>query len=342
MNEIILTADSILKKFPGVIALNRVSFDIRAGEVHALMGENGAGKSTLMKVLSGIYNPDEGAIHHRGKKVIIKTPKEARELGILLVHQELSLSPELSAAENIYLGDWPTNRFGIVNKRKMNAAAKIALDELGCNFGPEVLVRNLSIAKQQMVEIARTLVFNANVVIFDEPTGTLTTTEKDQLFEVVRSLRKKGVAIVYISHKMDEIFEIADRITVLRDGEVQCTVNTSESTIGEITNRMIGRDLDQYFHRAKAEFGAELLSVNQLTIRGLFKDVSFSVRAGEVVGLYGLIGAGRSEVAETLFGVRQKDSGEIIFDQQKVSFSSPKQAIEKGWRWCLKIGNRKA
>ena len=330
MNEIILTADSILKKFPGVIALNRVSFDIRAGEVHALMGENGAGKSTLMKVLSGIYNPDEGAIHHRGKKVIIKTPKEARELGILLVHQELSLSPELSAAENIYLGDWPTNRFGIVNKRKMNAAAKIALDELGCNFGPEVLVRNLSIAKQQMVEIARTLVFNANVVIFDEPTGTLTTTEKDQLFEVVRSLRKKGVAIVYISHKMDEIFEIADRITVLRDGEVQCTVNTSESTIGEITNRMIGRDLDQYFHRAKAEFGAELLSVNQLTIRGLFKDVSFSVRAGEVVGLYGLIGAGRSEVAETLFGVRQKDSGEIIFDQQKVSFSSPKQAIEEG------------
>jgi ABC-type sugar transport system ATPase subunit len=330
MNEIVLTADSITKKFPGVIALNEVSFNIKAGEVHALMGENGAGKSTLMKVLSGIYTPDGGAIHHRGKKVIVNTPKEARELGILLVHQELSLSPELSVAENIYLGDWPTNRFGIVNKDKMNAEAKLALDELGCNFGPEVLVRNLSIAKQQMVEIARTLVFKANVVIFDEPTGTLTTTEKDQLFEVVRSLRKNGVAIVYISHKMDEIFDISDRITVLRDGEVQCTLNTSESTIGEITKRMIGRDLDQFFHRAKSEIGEEVLKINKLTKQGLFENVSFSVRSGEVVGLYGLIGAGRSEVAETIFGVRQRDSGDIIFDKQKVDFSSPKQAIKNG------------
>ncbi|WP_320826577.1 sugar ABC transporter ATP-binding protein [Reinekea sp.] len=330
MNKVVLTAERMTKKFPGVIALNEVSFEIRAGEVHALMGENGAGKSTLMKVLSGIYSPDGGAIYYHGERVTFASPKEARDRGILLVHQELSLSPELSAAENIYLGAWPTNRFGVLQKRKMNEQAKAALDSLGCNFGPEVRVGSLSIAKQQMVEIARTLAFNATVVIFDEPTGTLTVTEKNQLFQVIRSLRGRGVAIVYISHKMDEIFEITDRITVLRDGAVQGTVNTQDSSIGEITKKMIGRDLDQYFHRAQSTIGREVLKVSQLTKTGLFKDISFSVRAGEVVGIYGLIGAGRSEVAETLFGARQRSAGVVVFEGEEVAFSSPRDAIEKG------------
>jgi ABC-type sugar transport system ATPase subunit len=330
MNKVVLTAESMTKKFPGVIALNEVSFEIRAGEVHALMGENGAGKSTLMKVLSGIYNPDGGAIYYQGERVTFASPKEARDRGILLVHQELSLSPELTAAENIYLGAWPTNRFGVLQKRKMNEQAKAALDSLGCDFGPEVRVGSLSIAKQQMVEIARTLAFNATVVIFDEPTGTLTVTEKNQLFQVIRSLRERGVAIVYISHKMDEIFEITDRITVLRDGEVQGTVDTQDSSIGEITKKMIGRDLDQYFHRAQSTVGREVLKVSQLKKAGLFEDISFSVRAGEVVGIYGLIGAGRSEVAETLFGARQRSAGVVVFEGEEVAFSSPREAIEKG------------
>ena len=330
MNTIVLTAERITKKFPGVVALNNVSFTIKAGEVHALMGENGAGKSTLMKVLSGIYHPDGGAIHHHGEQVTFTSPKAARDRGILLVHQELSLSPELSVAENIYLGAWPTNRFGVLNRRLMNEQAKAALDSLGCDFGPKERVGTLSIAKQQMVEIARTLAFNANVVIFDEPTGTLTDTEKVQLFAVIQTLRERGVAIVYISHKMDEIFEITDRITVLRDGEVQGTVNTKDSSIGEITKKMIGRDLDRYFHRAQSTPGREVLKVSHLTKDGLFDDISFSVRAGEVVGLYGLIGAGRSEVAETLFGVRHRDKGRVIFDGDEVNFTTPREAIRKG------------
>jgi ABC-type sugar transport system ATPase subunit len=330
MTQVILEAKNITKKFTGVTALNNVSFTINGGEVHALIGENGAGKSTLMKVLSGIYEPNSGGICHQQEDVMFSSPKDARDRGILLVHQELSLSPELSVAENIYLGAWPTNRFGVLNKKALNEQAKTALDSLGCDFGPNVRVGTLSIAKQQMVEIARTQAFNANVVIFDEPTASLTDTEKNQLFITISKLRKRGVAIVYISHKMDEIFEISDRITVLRDGETQGTVNTQDVSVGEVTKMMIGRDLDQFFHRAKSKIGREMLKVKGLSKNGLFSDISFTVRAGEVLGLYGLIGAGRSEVAETIFAVRRPDSGEIIFDGEVATFSSPRDAIDKG------------
>ncbi len=330
MTQVILEAKEITKKFTGVTALNNVSFTINGGEVHALIGENGAGKSTLMKVLSGIYEPNSGGICHQQEDVMFSSPKDARDRGILLVHQELSLSPELSVAENIYLGAWPTNRFGVLNKKALNEQAKTALDSLGCDFGPNVRVGTLSIAKQQMVEIARTQAFNANVVIFDEPTASLTDTEKNQLFITISKLRKRGVAIVYISHKMDEIFEISDRITVLRDGETQGTVNTQDVSVGEVTKMMIGRYLDQFFHRAKSKIGREMLKVKGLSKNGLFSDISFTVRAGEVLGLYGLIGAGRSEVAETIFAVRRPDSGEIIFDGEVAIFSSPRDAIDKG------------
>jgi ribose transport system ATP-binding protein len=330
MTQVILEAKEITKKFTGVTALNNVSFTINGGEVHALIGENGAGKSTLMKVLSGIYEPNSGGICHQQEDVMFSSPKDARDRGILLVHQELSLSPELSVAENIYLGAWPTNRFGVLNKKALNEQAKTALDSLGCDFGPNVRVGTLSIAKQQMVEIARTQAFNANVVIFDEPTASLTDTEKNQLFITISKLRKRGVAIVYISHKMDEIFEISDRITVLRDGETQGTVNTQDVSVGEVTKMMIGRDLDQFFHCAKSKIGREMLKVKGLSKNGLFSDISFTVRAGEVLGLYGLIGAGRSEVAETIFAVRRPDSGEIIFDGEVATFSSPRDAIDKG------------
>ncbi len=328
--DTVLSVSKVTKTFPGVKALDAVSFDIRAGEVHALVGENGAGKSTLMKVLAGLHAPDGGEIIHQGEPIRVNSPLEARRRGILLIHQELSLSPELSVAENIYLGAWPTNALGVLRKRKLRRDAQAALDALGSDIRPESRVGDLSIARQQMVEVARAQAFNANVAIFDEPTASLTDAEKDQLFKTIRALQDRGVGVVYISHKMDEIFEITDRITVLRDGQVQGTVETAETDVGSITRMMIGRELESYFHRAQEKFGDEALRVEGLTKAGLFSDVSFSVRAGEVLGLYGLVGAGRSEVVETIFGVRQADSGKLFWQGQEVSFPTPRQAIDMG------------
>jgi len=330
MDDVILRVEGITKTFPGVKALDNVSFDIRPGEVHALVGENGAGKSTLMKALAGLHKPDSGQIIYQGAPTEVAGPLDARQKGILLIHQELSLSPELSVAENIYLGAWPTNRFGVLKKRELRRNASAALEALGCGFGPDVRVGTLSVAMQQMVEIARAEAFNANVVIFDEPTASLTDTEKDQLFHTIRGLKARGVGIVYISHKMDEIFDITDRITVLRDGQVQGTVDTAETDLNQVTRMMIGRTLDSYFVKAKPEFGEEVLRVEGLSNQGLFSDVSFSVREGEVLGLYGLVGAGRSEVVETVFGVRKADGGKIFWKSGEIDLPTPRQSIDMG------------
>ena len=330
MDDVILEVKDITKTFPGVTALDKVSFDIRPGEVHALVGENGAGKSTLMKVLAGLHRPDGGEIVYQGRPTQVSGPLDARQKGILLIHQELSLSPELSVAENIYLGAWPTNRFGVLRKRELRRNAQAALSALGCGFGPDVRVGTLSVAMQQMVEIARAEAFSANIVIFDEPTASLTDTEKEQLFHTIRDLRSRGVGIVYISHKMDEIFDITDRITVLRDGQVQGTVETPETDLNQITRMMIGRTLDSYFVKAEKRFGDEVLRVEGLGKHGLFSDVSFSVREGEVLGLYGLVGAGRSEVVETIFGVRRADAGRIFWKEGEIDMPTPRQAIDMG------------
>ena len=330
MSAAILKVNGITKTFPGVKALDDVSFDIRPGEVHALVGENGAGKSTLMKVLAGLHKPDDGEIVYRGEPIQVAGPLDARQKGILLIHQELSLSPELSVAENIYLGGWPTNRFGVLKKRELRRNASDALEALGCGFGPDVRVGTLSVAMQQMVEIARAEAFSANVVIFDEPTASLTDTEKELLFQTIRGLKSRGVGIVYISHKMDEIFDITDRITVLRDGQVQGTVETQDTNLNQVTRMMIGRTLDAYFVKAKEEFGAEVLRVDGLSKSGQFSDVSFSVREGEVLGLYGLVGAGRSEVVETIFGVRRADAGRIRWKGAPIDLPTPRQAIDMG------------
>lgn len=330
MTAPILSVENITKTFPGVKALDSVSFDILPGEVHALVGENGAGKSTLMKVLAGLHKADSGRIVYQGEEVRIASPLDARQRGILLIHQELSLSPELSVAENIYLGAWPTNAFGVLKKRKLRRDAQAALTALGSDIRPETRVGDLSIARKQMVEIARALAFNANVAIFDEPTASLTDAEKDQLFATIRSLKSKGVGIVYISHKMDEIFDITDRITVLRDGTVQGTVATAETDANRITRMMIGRALDSYFVRAKENFGDEALRVEGLTKPGLFRDVDLSVRTGEVLGLYGLVGAGRSEVVETIFGIRTPTEGRLFWQGREVAFPTPRQAIRMG------------
>ena len=280
----ILTVSGITKTFPGVTALDNVSFDIRRGEVHALVGENGAGKSTLMKVLAGLHQPDGGQILHRGQPVSVQSPLEARQMGILLIHQELSLSPELSVAENIYLGAWPTNALGVLNKRKLRRDARAALEALGCGFGPDRRVGTLSVAMQQMVEIARSQAFSADVVIFDEPTASLTDTEKDQLFATIRELRGQGVGIVYISHKMDEIFELTDRITVLRDGTVQGTVPSRHDSHGDHTGMNDRRTLAAFSTRPRSRFAPHPAG-RGLGLDGQVDDVHFA-SAGEV-GLYG-------------------------------------------------------
>ncbi|NNU82135.1 sugar ABC transporter ATP-binding protein [Halovulum dunhuangense] len=330
MSGVVLSVKNITKTFPGVKALDDVSFDIRAGEVHALVGENGAGKSTLMKTLAGLHRPDAGRILHNGEPVEIASPLEARRRGILLIHQELSLSPELTVAENIYLGAWPTNAFGVLQKSKLRRDAQAALEAVGCDFGPEVRVGTLSIARQQMVEIARSQAFNANVVIFDEPTASLTDAEKTQLFATIRALKARGTGIVYISHKMDEIFDITDRITVLRDGVVRGTLDTAGTEVGQVTRLMIGRDLSSYFVRARPRFGDEVLRVEGLSAPGLFEGVSLGVRRGEVLGLYGLVGAGRSELVETIFGLRKPGAGQMFWQGRPIPLPTPRQAIDLG------------
>jgi ribose transport system ATP-binding protein len=330
MTEPILKLVGITKRFPAVTALDKVDFDVRAGEVHALLGENGAGKSTLMKVLDGVHAADEGHIYLDGRMIDPKGPLEAKREGIVLIHQELSLVLQMSVAENIYLGSLPQGRLGAVDRRTLYAKANAILKRLECDFASKATVANLSIAKQQMVEIARALVFTPKIVVFDEPTASLTDHEKGILFKIIRDLKSNGVGIVYISHRMDEIFEITDRISVLRDGTYTGTVDTAETNEDAVTQMMIGRSLEKARRLSKGELGETVLEVKDLTMPGLFSDVSFVVRKGEIVGMYGLVGAGRSEVAETLFGLREPTSGKILIDEEEVVSHSPREAIIRG------------
>ena len=326
----VLTLTNITKTFPAVVALSNVNLSIYSGEVHALMGENGAGKSTLMKVLAGTHQPNEGDIHLEGEKVVMASPLAAKLKGVVLVHQELSLAPDLSVAENIFLGSLPTKLFGRVDWDKLFEDTDHILTRLKCNFKSKTLVGKLPIAKKQMVEIARALVFTPKVVVFDEPTASLSDTEKVVLFDVINELRNQDVAIVYISHRMDEIFHLSDRVSVLRDGEYRDTLFTADTNEDQVTQLMIGRSLDNKAGQEKCETGETRLEVKNLTIPSLFEDISFKLRAGEVVGMYGLIGAGRTEIAETLFGLREASSGDILLNGEKVEISAPQDAIAKG------------
>ncbi|MBW3099015.1 sugar ABC transporter ATP-binding protein [Pseudohoeflea coraliihabitans] len=325
-----LRLENIVKTFPGVRALDGVSFSVLPGEVHALMGENGAGKSTLMKVLGGIYQPDGGEIIVSEQKVVMRSPLEAKHKGIVFIHQELSLAKELSVAENIYLGELPHNRFGLVDWQHLFEKTDAILQRLKVGFDARTRVGDLSIANQQMVEIARALTHEAKAVIFDEPTASLTDAEKVVLFEVIEDLKSHGVGIIYISHRMEEIFKMTDRITVLRDGQYRGTLDTAQTTEEDITQLMIGRKLDLTRNAVDHEFGAAALEVENLSCGTLYTDISFSVREGEVVGFYGLVGAGRTEIAETLFGLRTPTAGKILLNGREVHIESPVDAIELG------------
>ena len=328
-NEFVLQMQNINKSFPGVKALNGACLDLRYGEVLALCGENGAGKSTLMKCLSGVYqpDPDSGEILYQGKPVRYTNPNDAKKDGIVLIFQELSLVMDLSVAENIYLGSLPM-KHGRVDWKKLYSDAQAVLDKLGCPASPKDVISTLPIAQQQMVEIARGIALGAKVLILDEPTSSLTEREKNYLFEIIRTLKAEGVGIVYISHKMDEIFEISDRVLVFRDGQPTGQFVTKEIGLDDIVQAMIGRTLDGYFHKCQAEPGEEVLRVENLSLRGVYKDISFHVRRREVVGFYGLVGAGRSEIMETIFGVRRPDAGDIYMNGKKSSIRTSVDAVK--------------
>lgn len=329
MTAYALEAEGISKFFPGVKALSNVSFRIKPGTVHALMGENGAGKSTLMKCLIGIYRPDEGLIRIKGEPVQFTDTLDALRSGISMIHQELNLVPHMTVAENIWLGREPM-KFGFVDHGKLNRLTKDLLVKLNIRLRPEQMVGDLSIASQQMVEIAKAVSWNSDIVIMDEPTSALTETEVAHLFTIIRDLRSQGKAIIYISHKMDEIFAITDEVSVFRDGAWVGSNETANYTRQSLITQMVGRELTQLFPKTDSNIGEDVLTVRNLTRNGVFHDVSFSVRRGEILGVAGLVGAGRSEVMESLFGMTSTDSGEILIDGVPTTIDSPASAIEKG------------
>lgn len=319
----------IVKEFSGVRVLDGVSFQLSRGSVHALMGENGAGKSTLMKILCGIYPATEGVIFMDGKAAEIHSPIDAKRLGIAMIHQELSAFHELTVAANMFMNR-EYKRFGLLDEARMNHAAAEILADLNINIDPRVKMRSLSVAEMQLVEIAKAVSTDAEIIIMDEPTSALTEAEVANLYDTVRDLKSRGKAIVYISHKIEEIFAIADEITVLRDGEFVSHDKIAAFDHDKLISLMVGRTLDQQFHKTKHDFGKVLLRVENLSRSGEFKDVSFEVHAGEVLGFAGLIGAGRTEVVETVFGLQRADGGEIYVEGERVSIRSPGDAIRYG------------
>ncbi|KAA0969405.1 sugar ABC transporter ATP-binding protein [Aureimonas fodinaquatilis] len=326
----LLVLEEIVKSFPGVKALNKVSLTLRAGEVHAVCGENGAGKSTLMKVISGLYQPDEGRMLLDGQEVRFSGTRESEAAGIAIIHQELNLVPHLTVAENIFLAREP-KRGPFINRKKLNGDAARALAQLGVDIAPTQEVRTLSLAQSQMVEIAKALSLNARVLIMDEPTSSLTEAETHVLFKIIRDLKKSGVGIIYISHRLDEMAQIVDRVTVLRDGTYVSTRDFADTTVDDIVAQMVGRSLDEKFPDRQSVPGSDVIfRVSDLNRRNRFNDISFEIRRGEILGFAGLMGAGRTEVARAIFGADPFDSGTIELAGQQLKINSPRDAIANG------------
>ncbi len=326
----LLQMKNIVKNFPGVKALKGVDLEVKAGEVHALMEENGAGKSTLMKCLIGIHPPTSGEIVFMGQKLGNYGPAEALNMGISMIHQELSPITHRPIMENVWLGREPRNALGLVDHAKMAEMTHDVLKLIDLDIDPRTRMGELTVAKMQMVEIAKAISFNAKLIIMDEPTSALTDREVTQLFKIINKLRAEGKGIIYISHKMDEIFQISDRITVFRDGENVGTDHSNDTTMDRMITMMVGRPVSEMFPKIDCEIGEKHLEVKGLSWGRFFKDVSFDVRRGEILGIAGLVGAGRTEVIEAIFGVRSLDKGEIFIDGKKVNVSSPADAIRRG------------
>jgi rhamnose transport system ATP-binding protein len=319
----------ISKRFDATQALIDVELELLPGEVHALVGENGAGKSTLVKILGGVHKPDSGTIALDGTTIGLDGPASARALGIAVVHQEPRLFPDLSVAENVFLGHSPAGRFGGIDWGAMRRAAHAVFEDLGVRMDVGAPVRGLSIADQQLIEIAKSLSLDSRVLVLDEPTASLSAHEADRLFTIVRQLRDRGVAILFVSHRLDEVFALCDRATVFRDGRHIVTAKTADLTTADLVRYMVGREVT-LFPKAESTPGATLLEVRGLTRGPAFRDVSFAVRAGEIVGFAGLVGAGRTEVARVLFGIDQPEAGEILLDGTAIGFHSPSEALHAG------------
>lgn len=330
MTNYLVEMQGITKRFPGVVALKDVQFKLKAGTVHSLMGENGAGKSTLMKILAGVYVLDEGQILLDGKPVSITNPRDGLANGIAMIHQELSFVPELTAAENIYLGRELRNHLGMVSKQKMIEQAQQLFNKWSITINPAMAMKDLSVAQAQMVEIAKAIAFDARIIIMDEPTSAITDREVARLHDMIRALREAGTAIIYITHKMDEVFAISDEITVFRDGTWIATEPASKMNRESLIKLMVGRELTHLFPKIEVPIGEVVLQVTGLNRGPQVRDVTFNVRKGEILGLAGLMGAGRTETLETVFGIHAAESGTIEVHGKKVNIKAPHHAIAAG------------
>lgn len=327
--EVIVSMKDICKSFPGVKALDHVQFELRSGEVMALLGENGAGKSTLMKILSGVYTRDGGEMEIFGKSYGDLTPKGAQALGVAIIHQELNMCRHLSIAENMFLGREKT-RLGTLSQREMETEASNALEELGIDLDPRQVVGELPVSKQQMVEIAKALSTNAKILIMDEPTSSLTSREIDDLFRIIRDLKAKGCGVVYISHRLEELQYIVDRVTIMRDGQFVTSGRFQDMTMDEIIANMVGREIKEKFPRVQCKKGKCVFEARGLNAGRMVRDVSFQLYEGEIVGFAGLMGAGRTETTRAIFGVDPKESGRLFLDGREVSIRSVEDAIRNG------------
>ncbi len=329
MNEVIVSMQGVSKSFPGVKALDNVQFELRSGEVMALLGENGAGKSTLMKILSGVYTRDSGSVEIFGKPYGDLTPKQAQTVGVAIIHQELNMCRHLTVAENMFLGREKYKGFMLDNGQMEKEAARI-LGDLKIDIRPDQVVGDLPVSKQQMVEIAKALSTNARVLIMDEPTSALTAKEIEDLFRIIRQLRAEGCGIVYISHRLEELANIVDRVTIMRDGQYITTMNYADTTLDEIIAHMVGREIKEKFPRVSCPKGKKVFEVKNLNAGRMVRDVNFELYEGEIVGFAGLMGAGRTETTRAIFGVDEKQSGEILLDGKKITIRSPQDAIRAG------------
>ena len=330
MDQPVLSLRKIGKTFPGVRALNGVSIDFYKGEVHGIVGENGAGKSTLMKILSGVYTLEEGEIYIDGQKVDIRNPMDSLNLGQSIIFQEFNLIDALSIAENIYLGRLSRKKGKPIDWKQVNAQAKALMREVGYDIDPRMLIRDLSVAQKQMVEIAKALSFNARIIIMDEPSATLTTKEVENLFRIVRSLKEKGVSVIYISHKLEEVFEICDRVSVMRDGNLISTKGIAEVTRRGIIEDMVGRKVEQEYpprEKKPADDAPIVLEARNLKREGVFENISFKLRRGEVLGFAGLVGSGRTEIMRAVFGADKLDAGEVFINGAPVRIKTPDDSI---------------
>jgi inositol transport system ATP-binding protein len=326
----LLEAEDLRKEFPGVLALDGVSLRVRAGTVHAVMGENGAGKSTLMKIIAGIHPPDRGTVKLHGRPLRLASPREALQHGIAMIHQELNLMPTMTVAENVWIGREPLAGLGLVDHRELRRRTAELFLRLGIETDPSLRVSELSVAERQMIEIAKALSGDADLLIMDEPTSALTSRETQHLFNLIRGLKAQGRGILYITHRLSEVFEVADEISVLRDGRYIGTRPASATTADELIRWMVGRELTQLFPRKDFAPGPVVLSVRALGLAGRFQDVSFDLRAGEILGVAGLVGAGRSNLAETLFGLTPATSGTIALEGREVAIGRPSDAVALG------------